>query len=75
MFLNEFKKDVKYPAKKFYEWHHTLTGSCKAGRDAFVTNIGADIENGTYTVDEFLRITVSAYGGEIIRQLKERWDE
>ena len=74
MFIKEFKPNIEYPAKAFYEWHHTLTGSCEAGRMAFIKDIGADIDKDTYTVDEFLNITKNAYGKEIISELKETWD-
>lgn len=72
VFLAEFKPGVKYPAKAFYEWHHKLTGSCEFGRNAFVKNHGIDLENGMYTVEEFIEITKNDFGGEIIRQLAER---
>ena len=72
LFLEEFKLDVKYPAKIFYEWHHKLTGSCEFGRNAFIRNHGIDLENGKYTVKEFIDITKHDYGGDIIRQIEER---
>ena len=71
-FLDKFKPDVKYPAKTFYEWHHKLTGSCEFGRNAFIKNHGIDLENGTYTVKEFIEYTKNDFGGEIIKQLGER---
>ena len=78
-FLGEFDLEGSYPARTFYEWHHKLTGSCEFGRNAFVKNHGIDLENGTYTVREFIEITRNDYGGEIIRQLEERakgrWQE
>ena len=70
-FLEEFKLDVKYPAKTFYEWHHKLTGSCEFGRNSFVKNHGIDLENGMYTVKEFIEYTKNDFGGEIIKQLEE----
>ena len=72
VFLKEFQPDVKYKAKSFYEWHHKLTGSCEFGRNSFIKNHGIDIENGMYTVKEFIEITKNSFGGEIIRQLEER---
>ena len=71
-FLREFKLDIKYPAKSFYEWHHKLTGSCEFGRNSFVKNHGIDLENGLYTVKEFIDITKHDYGGSIIEQIEER---
>ena len=72
LFLNEFNPGIKYPAKSFYEWHHKLTGSCEFGRNAFVKDHGIDLDNGTYTVEEFIDITKHDYGGDIIQQLEER---
>ena len=72
MFLSEFKIGVKYPAIKFYEWHHILTGSCKMGRDTFVKEHGIDIEKDMFTVSEFVDLTKSEYGKEVISELTER---
>ena len=74
-FLEIFKLDVKYPAKDFYEWHHKLTGSCEFGRNAFCKNHDIDLENGLYTVQEFIEITKNDYGSSIIEQLAERIEE
>ena len=71
IFLKEFKPGVKYPAKSFYEWHHKLTGSCEFGRNAFVKNHGIDLENGMYTVEEFIEYTKNDYGGDIIVKIEE----
>ena len=72
MFLKEFTPGVKYPAKNFYVWHNRLTGSCEFGRNKFVREHGIDLENGMYTVEEFIDITENDFGGEIIKQLLER---
>ena len=74
-FVAEFNLYDKYPAKTFYEWHHKLTGSCEFGRNSFIKNHGIDLENGTYTVKEFIKITKNDFGGEIIKQLEERINE
>ena len=71
-FMREFKQGAKYPAKLFYEWHNKLTGSCEFGRNAFVRNHGIDLENGMYTPEEFVDITKDDFGGDIIKQIKER---
>ena len=71
-FLKKFNLVDKYPAKDFYEWHHKLTGSCEFGRNQFVKNHFIDIENGMYTVQEFIDITKNDFGGSIIEQLAER---
>jgi hypothetical protein len=60
--------NAKYPARDLYEWHHILTGSCKAGRDAFVRDHEIDLD-GAYTTAEFVALCKDAYGGEIMRRL------
>lgn len=71
-FIKEFRAtDVKYPAKKFYEWHHYLTGSCEMGRNEFVRNGGYDLDKDEFTVKEFINITRNAYGKENIAKLEE----
>lgn len=71
-FLSEFKIGVKYPAIKFYEWHHFLTGSCEMGRDAFLKNHNIDIEKDMFTVNDFINMTENEYGKEVIKELAER---
>lgn len=72
-FLQEFPdRDKKYPAKDFYVWHHRLTGSCEMGRNQFVARHGFDLENDTFTVQEFIDITKNDYGGDVIRQLEDK---
>ena len=76
MFIKEFPDlNKKYPAKAFYIWHNRLTGSCEMGRNSFVRNGGYDLESDTFTVQEFIDITKNAYGGDIIKQLKNRIKE
>ena len=71
-FLKEFKIGVKYPNKKFFEWHHILTGSCLFGRQQFCENRGIDLD-GEMTVERFIELTQNYYGGEVIRKLKESY--
>ncbi len=71
-FLAEVKPGVEYPAKLFFDWHHNLTGSCEAGRRAFVENHGLDLEHGMYTLEEFLDLTKNDYGGSVIREVIKR---
>lgn len=73
-FMSEFEYGKKYKGKLFFEWHHYLTGSCLMGREAFVKNHDLNLDD-EFTVDEFLELTINDYGGEIIGQLKERWDK
>ena len=67
-FLQEHSFGVKYPAQDLFEWHHRLTGSCEAGRKAFVRDRGIDMSE-KYTVEEFINICKDSYGGNIIRRL------
>ena len=70
-FWNCHNKTDKYPVKDFYDWHHKLTGSCEMGRNEFAKDHGIDLDNDMMTVDEFIKLTENAYGGEIIRKLKK----
>lgn len=71
-FNREFPdRDVKVDAARLFEWHHILTGSCLAGRKAFCEDRGLDYEHGHYTVNEFIRLTREAYGGEAIKELEK----
>ena len=72
-FLSVFEKNKKYPAENFYEWHHYLTGSCKMGRKSFMQDRNITFDD-MYTVDEFITLCENSYGGEIIKELKERWN-
>ena len=57
-----------------FQWHNILTGSCEMGRRTFAQEHGIDIENGSMSVKEFIELTKDAYGGEIIKKLKERYE-
>lgn len=72
LFITEVDADKKYPAKFFYDWHHRLTGSCETGRKDFAERHGIDLDTDSFTVREFINLTENAYGGEIIRKVKER---
>lgn len=61
--------DMKYPAKDLFSWHHILTGSCRAGREAFCRDHEIDVENDSFTIHEFIRLTKDSYNGEIIQKL------
>ena len=65
--FSDFSK--KYSAKDLFIWHHVLTGSCKAGREAFCTDKGIDVDNDRFTVYEFIELTKNSYGGDIICRL------
>lgn len=72
-FLESFKKGEKYPGADFFKWHHYLTGSCLMGRESFVRDNGLSLDS-EYTVEEFISLCENAYGGEIIKKLKERYE-
>jgi hypothetical protein len=61
-------KNKAYPNELFYEWHSRLTGSCRLGKDSFMSDKGLLID-GSMTVVEFVKLTENAYGGEVIKQL------
>ena len=67
-------KDNAYPNQDLFDWHHRLTGSCMAGRNAFVKDRGLTLDGQT-TVEEFIQLTKNAYGGSIIRKLDEQYKE
>lgn len=76
MFLNEFNdSNKKYPAHDFYIWHNRLTGSCEMGRKKFISDHGYDINNDTFTVQEFINITKNDFGGDVIRKLEKTLKE
>ena len=62
--------DSEHTGKEFYYWHHTLTGSCRMGRDKFCKDNNIDLEK-KYSVRYFLQITANVYGGDIIKQIIE----
>ena len=66
-------KKALYSHKDLYDWHHRLTGSCVAGRDAFAKDHGIDME-GSSTVEYFIELTQNAYGGSTIRKLEEAYN-
>ena len=71
-FAAQFKIGQEYPARQFYDWHHTLTGSCEMGRKEFAASHGIDIDKDMMTPEAFVQLTEHAYGGSVIRMLKER---
>ena len=67
-------KDKAYPNQDLFDWHHRLTGSCMAGRTAFVKDRGLTLDGET-TVTEFIKLTENAYGSGTIRELKKAYEE
>ena len=74
-FLDKFQPFTFYDAKDFYHWHHTLTGSCEMGRKEFARDHEIDLENDMMTPERFMDLTKDAYGGSVIRQLMQAWEE
>ena len=69
----------KYPAldtvcknADLFDWHHRLTGSCLQGRTQFQRDNGLSLED-SITVAAFIKLTENAYGGIVIRKLRERY--
>lgn len=62
---------IKYPARDLWIWHNKLTGSCEMGRNQFAAERGIDIDNDSFTVEEFYQMCKNEYGGEIIEQMYE----
>ena len=69
--FNKIFKDYKkkYSASLFFDWHNKLTGSCDLGRRSFCQSNGIDLDNGKYTVFEFIELTKNSYEGHIIKML------
>ena len=65
-------KDKPYPNQDLFDWHHKLTGSCLAGRNAFVKDRGLTLDGNT-TIPQFIALTENAYGGSVIKNLKEHY--
>lgn len=73
-FLEAHPDNGPYLNRDLFQWHNKLTGSCLAGRNAFVENHGIDLE-GSSTLAEFIEMTKDTYGGDVIRRLEERMKE
>ena len=65
-------KDKAYPNKDLFDWHNKLTGSCMAGRNAFVKDRGLTLDGET-TVTAFIKLTKNAYGGSTIEALEKAY--
>ena len=67
-------KDKAYPNQDLFEWHNKLTGSCMAGRTAFVKDRGLTLDGET-TVTAFIELTRNAYGGDTIKALEKAYKD
>ena len=61
-----------YPNEDLFSWHNKLTGSCLAGRNAFVKDHGLTLDGKT-TVTAFIALTKNAYGGSTIKELEKAY--
>lgn len=68
-FVREHPPGVPVPNRQLFDWHHRLTGSCLMGRNEFVAQHSIDLDGST-TPEEFIRLTEHAYGGDVIRKLR-----
>lgn len=73
---------AQYPSKDMvaknidlFDWHNRLTGSCNMGRREFAKSHDIDINNGSMTVAEFMKLTEESYGGHVIKKLKQRYNQ
>ena len=72
-FVKKFPEfDTPYDNTDLFTYHHVLTGSCRMGRENFVTNHGIDMDGKT-TVREFIALTEESYGGRVIKKLKQAY--
>jgi hypothetical protein len=64
--------DTVCPNAELFDWHHILTGSCRAGRQNFVNGHGISL-SGSMTVEKFINVTRHDYGGDIINHLHQAY--
>ncbi len=65
--------DTMIPARKLYDWHHILTGSCEMGRNQFARDNNIDIDSDHFTIREFINLTKDSYGSDAIHKLAEAY--
>ena len=65
--------NAAYPNRDLFDWHHRLTGSCMAGRNAFVKDHGLTLDGQT-TVIDFIALTKYAYNGSVIVNLAKAYN-
>lgn len=73
-FIKAHEWGKQYPSADYYEWHHRLTGSCDMGRSEFAKRHGYKLtDDELLTVEEFIKLTESSYGGSVIKKLREAY--
>ena len=68
----EAHPELDTPYGDLFEWHHTLTGSCRAGREEWCRAHGYQPTD-SITVRAFIKQTLGDYGGKTIRELAKRY--
>ena len=68
-FVESHELDQEYENRDFFDWHKKLTGSCEAGRMAFVRDHQIDLD-GKMTTREFLDLTKDSFGRNIIKKVE-----
>lgn len=63
----------EHTGKEYYDWHHILTNSCQMGRDKFCKAHDIDLSK-KYTVKYFLDITKNSYGSNVIKLVREAYE-
>ena len=75
-FVRAHEWGKQYPSADYYDWHHRLTGSCDMGRSEFAKRHGYRLtDDELLTVEEFIKLTENSYGGSVIRNLREAYQE
>ena len=69
--LNHPDMEKKYPAQDLFDWHGILTGSCTMGRHVFCKEHSISVETDSFTIKDFVKLTLSAYGGSVIQQIAD----
>ena len=64
--------ELHKPYPDLFVWHHILTGSCEAGRNAWCRSHGLKPTD-SITVEAFITGTKDDYGGSIIRNLAKHY--
>lgn len=59
---------------EFYNWHNTLTGSCKMGRKHWLNEHGYNMDTDISTVRNFLEQTKNDYGSNVITKVLELYN-
>ena len=73
-FIKSHDINTKYGTDDLYNWHHRLTGSCEAGRNAWIANNNIDMSQ-PLTPLEFCELCKDAYGGDVIKKVMRYYEQ